>query len=74
MSKYQASKAKVIISRQWHNPEIDTVISTDGISLSMKIEDFKKALAIELNTSDDKVSEAVDQVILGIKKESVQVV
>lgn len=39
---------KVTILRKWNNPEIRLSVTTDGISISMNLPDFVRALADEV--------------------------
>ncbi len=76
-------KTVITISRLWHNPEIRTVLSKQGISLEMDIEDFKTALLKEIgsvmtvfrrSTFEAIVDKAFENIIEGIKEESIKVV
>jgi hypothetical protein len=76
-------KTVLTISRKWHNPQIHTTISQDGISLSIDIEDFEKALLNELGSVatvitrkqlKNRMQAAIKSVLEGIKEESAKVI
>lgn len=76
-------KTVITISRRWDNPAIKTVINKQGISLEIDIEDFKTALLREIgsvmlvfrqSTFEVIVDKAFENVIEGIKEESIKVV
>jgi hypothetical protein len=73
----------VTISRMWNNPSIKTTITTDGISLDISLDDYLEALVNEIGSVTftinnakfkDKVKEASNRVINGVKLESTKVI
>lgn len=73
----------VTISRMWNNPHIKTTISTDSIELEISLDDYLEALITEIgsitftinNTKfKDKIKEASNRVINGVKLESAKVI
>lgn len=73
----------VTVTRKWNNPEIFSTVNAESISLSMKIEDFKEAVKMELgsvafvftkDTLSKKIDDAFQRVLQGIKEESSKVV
>ncbi len=77
-------KVYVRIFQEWHNPQVKTVVEKDrddgGIAYVMDIEDFKKAVEMEIGFKDvgmfksvtkkeleQKLSDAFDLVISKIK-------
>ena len=76
-------KTFVTISRLWHNPQITTTISNEGISLKMDMKDFIVALKHELGRSlpiitrkglNKKVDKAIYSISEGVKVESAKVI
>ena len=70
---------KVTISRKWHQPKIDTTLNDVEIKLEMPLDDFLKALREELRwrgwlLSDAAFTQAVENVLEGVKEESAKVV
>ncbi len=66
----------VIISRKWHHPKISMVVTDEDISFFMDLVDFRDALKSELsltNGNSQKIDEAFDKVIHGVKSESPKV-
>lgn len=43
-------KDVVVISREWHNPNIRMVVNPKGINISMSVDDFIMALAEEVGS------------------------
>jgi hypothetical protein len=41
-------KQSVVISRHWHSPAIEVIVSDVGISLECSLDDFIAALLVEL--------------------------
>ena len=75
-------KTVITVSRKWNNPQIKTVLSIEGIALSMDIGDFKTALLKEMGSPltmvtggqlSGRIDKAVDNIISGIKEESSKV-
>ena len=71
----------VSVGRKWNNPEIYHTVNQQGIDLSIKLEDFIEALKTEMGSVtwtvtkaqfSQQVDDAVRQVILDIKMESVK--
>ena len=74
-----SASRKVTISRKWHQPKIETTLSDEAIKLEMPLDDFLKALRLELSwrgwmLSDVAFTKAVETVLEGIKEESAKVV
>lgn len=76
-------KSVVTVSRKWNNPKIHTVINADGISLSIDLDDFIAALIKEIGSValtmtkaqfEKQIKKACENVIQGVKEESVKVV
>lgn len=76
-------KRVITISRKWHSPHITTVVTDESISLSIDLEDFVKALIKEIGSValvftgksfEKKLKKAVENVIEGVKEESVKVI
>jgi hypothetical protein len=77
------NKSILTISRKWHNPQINTVINTEGIELSIPLDDFIQAVIQELGpvtwmfkdaTFQSKLNSSINNVLQGIKEESAKVV
>lgn len=73
---------KITISRKWHNPKIESLITNKEISLSISMEDFIKALKAEIgsvrwvvkqNTFETMLDAAIKKVLLGVQEESAKV-
>lgn len=43
-------KDVVVVSREWHNPNIRMVVNPRGINISMSVDDFILALAEEVGS------------------------
>jgi len=78
-----ASKVAVTVSRHWHEPQIHTVVSGEGIAMALLLDDYLKALTVELYAqgrwwSQDqlelKVQQAARKVLDRVKEESAKVV
>lgn len=76
-------KTLITVSRYWKNPKILNVVWGDGISMSIDIEDFKKAVKEEIgsvrwvfknDTFGNMVDDAFKAVIEKIKEESAKIV
>lgn len=63
------NKAYLTITKFWHNPIIQVLITNEGLGLRMEIEDFKKAVKEEVSKGAD-LDGAISKVIDGIKEES----
>jgi hypothetical protein len=81
--KVAASKVAVTISRHWHEPQIHTVVSGEGIAMAILLNDYVKALTLELYAEgrwwsreqlEFKVQQAAKRVLDRIKEESAKVV
>ena len=80
------NESYITVSKRWNKPKINITIDKTqggGLSLSMDIEDFKTAVKKEIgsiamvfkaSTFSDKFDIAVENVIMGIKEESIKVV
>jgi hypothetical protein len=73
---------KVLISRYWNNPKINTKITNEGIFLEIELDDFVLALKKEIGSVtttftqksfDKKVDEAVETVLKKIKESTCSV-
>lgn len=76
-------KVAVTISRHWHEPQIHTVVSGEGIGLALTLDDYLKSLTEELYVAgrwvtrtqlEEKVQQAAKQVLAKVKEESAKVV
>ncbi len=77
------TKDAVTISRHWHNPAIHTVVTVDGIKMSVSLDDFVAALTEELygagrwmtkSQLEQRVKAARSTIVERIKEESTKVV
>lgn len=66
-------KQIVIISRKWNNPKISMMVTDEELSFAIDLENFIKAVKIEASLNDNKLDEAVDRVVKGIKGESTRI-
>lgn len=73
--------SKVTISRYWNNPKISTIVTTEGISLTIELEDFITALKEEIGSVSttftkksfsQQLDNAVITVLEKIKEESIK--
>lgn len=78
-----SEKVAVTISRHWHEPQIHTAISGDGIAMAVTLDDWVLALTAELYAQgrwmskaqlEVKVQQAAKKVLERIKEESSKVV
>jgi hypothetical protein len=78
-----ADQVAVTISRHWHEPKIHTVVSGDGIAMAILLDDYLKALTLELyaegrwwtrEQQTQQVQQAAKRVLDRIKEESAKVV
>ena len=69
----------ITISRKWNNPQIEVMVSGEGISLDISLKDFLTALKQEIDSVtftftkaafDAQFDAAVERVLEGIKEES----
>lgn len=76
-------KSVITVSRKWNNPEIKICVTNEEINLEMSIEDFKEALIQEIGSVSlvftekqlrERVTKSINNVIQGIKEESIKVV
>lgn len=73
------NKVAVTISRYWHEPEIKTIVSGEGIAMALPLSDYVLALeaeliALEVNIPQLIMSQAARTVLTKIKEESAKVV
>lgn len=77
-----AKKDVVVITREWHNPQIRVVVTSDAIGISMALDDFVKALALEIGNPTSMLTQAQlmkrltaakDQVLRGMKQVTAKV-
>ena len=73
----------VTISRYWNHPEIYTMVTSEDISLSISLDDFIKALKLEIGSVawiftktafNSKLDKTISTVIERIKEESVKAI
>ncbi len=76
-------KTVILVSRQWHKPEIEVAIDAVGIGIKMPITDFIKALVSEVGNPtailtkakhEEKLLAAVTRIVTGMKEETVRVI
>jgi hypothetical protein len=76
-------KTKVTISRYWHEPLIRTAITLEEIEISMDLEDFVKALKVELggiwkvvrqSSFEKLLDEKIALILERVKEESAKVI
>jgi hypothetical protein len=76
------SKTTVLVGRKWHEPEISISVGTEGIGISLSLEDFLKALAQEVGNPsfvvtikglEKRLLSASEAVVAGMKEETVRV-
>jgi len=46
--------ARVVIGRNWHNPEIYAMVSLEKIEMTMKLEDLVKIISSEVESAMEK--------------------
>lgn len=69
------------VMRKWNSPEIKTVVTNDGISMSMSMDDFKTILCDKLWSSVNftkggfrsRMDDVVEEVSQLMKKETAKV-
>ncbi len=68
--------AVLTISRLWHEPQIKTVVTEEGIFIGMLMPDVLKALHQELHDTVtlDTLETAMKRVLQGMKEETAKVV
>lgn len=73
----------VVITREWHNPEITITVDDRSIGISQTLEDFLKALAAEIGNPaaifsrsalEKRLIEAATTVTEKMKRETVRVI
>lgn len=69
-------KAMVTISKKWDKPEITTTVWQHGetedntyVVIRMNMDDFVKAIKIELADGNDRIDKAVQSICEGMKYE-----
>ena len=70
-------KQIVIISRKWDHPKISMIVTDEQLSFCIDLIDFRNAFKKELIISNgdvEKVDQAFDRVIYGIKHESSRII
>jgi hypothetical protein len=76
-------KTVVTVSRMWNHPKITTLVSNEGIALSMDMEDFSQALKTEIGAVtwvftkaefEKRLDEAILKIVAGIKEESIKAI
>ena len=67
-------KQLVTVSRKWHEPFIRVDVTSVGIGITMSLEDFLIAMAIELSAPTEVLLTAGQQVVNGMKKETSKIV
>lgn len=63
-------KNLVVVSREWHKPNIRVSIDDIGVAVSMLLPDFLHALALELNADPEAIFAAADKIVSGMKQET----
>lgn len=53
-----AEKSAVIVSRQWHKPEISIDVTQVGIEIALPLDDFLQALAVKYGNPASTVTQA----------------
>lgn len=75
-------KHVVVVSRDWHNPQIVIDVTDTGIGVSMPLSDFITAVATEVGSPAllmtnaallGKLTDAAAKVTAGMKQETVRV-
>ncbi len=69
-------KQIVIISRKWNHPKISMVVTDEMLSFAIDLPDFIDSVKVEMGLSKESskmIDQAVDNVLKGIKGESVRV-
>jgi len=76
-------KTKLVVSRKWHQPTIETFISTDEVGSQIDLADFLTALVehignptllVSKNALAKKVQEASDAVLDEMRRTTVHIV
>ena len=69
-------KAFVTVTKYWHNPQIQILVTVEALGLRMSMDDFKKALKKEMGKKElnSVIDGAVYRIIEGMKEESRKVV
>lgn len=74
---------KVVVSRNWHQPDISLLVTDERIELWMEMDDFVKAVVTEIGNPtlmvtqsqlQKKLQAAATKVLEGMKRETVQIV
>jgi len=65
-------KAFVTITKYWHKPQIQVLVTFDVIGLRINMDDFKEALKMEIGNKemDSTIDGAILRIIEGIKEEA----
>jgi hypothetical protein len=66
------AKSFVTITRLWHNPQIQILVSNEAIGLRMSMADFREALKAEIGKPEcnQTIDNAITRILEGIKEES----
>ena len=73
-------KSKLVISKHWHEPEIELKFDADGFEINLTLEDFCRALVAEAphpwstftrNKLENDIISAVDTVLTKAKEVSI---
>ena len=67
-------KSVIIVSRQWHKPEIEIELAVPGIAIALKIEDYIKILSSELQISEEKIAAITEKIVDEMKQSTVRAV
>ena len=63
--------SKIVISKKWHNPQFQYVITNEDMSAEMQIDDFKKVLVVELKHElSEKIKKEISSVTWIFKDET----
>jgi hypothetical protein len=77
------AKYKVVITRNWHQPEISMLVTDERIELWMDMDDFVRAVVAEVGNPtfmvtgkqlQARLAAAAETVLSGMKRETVKIV
>lgn len=61
----------VVISRYWHNPEVNVTLNLEGIKIVVSLDDFCWALAHETGQQAGEIQAAKDRILAKLKEASI---
>lgn len=67
-------KSMVVISKRWNNPKISMIVTDEGISFCVELDDFIESIMVEMEKENVSLVSASKNVIEGIKNESRRIV